>query len=210
MQYQRIQGSLYKSHHHHPRPRLEAPCMERLEGSRELDKSSPICSTKPGLGDWKKKPGPGDRKRLLASCIFEKSKYSSPNSFSPLQNTRHSCLSGEQSCQLSRKPIGWTIWEWTETIWEWMGNGGECGLRKRGDESSIGDKKGKNLLQLVFVSETGWEEFKSFSKLKWPSDPVEPKRECIGDTCWCTLSTGGLLRGWARVSFITLLWNPPL
>ena len=90
MQYQRIQSSLYKSHHHHPRPRLEAPCMERLEGSRELDKSSPICSTKPGLGDWKKSPG--DRKRLLASCILEKNKYSSPNSFSPVQNTRHSCL----------------------------------------------------------------------------------------------------------------------
>ena len=47
-----------------------------------------------------------------------------------------------------------------------MGNGGECGLRKRGDESSIGDKKGKNLLQLVFVSEKGSEEFKSFLKLK--------------------------------------------
>ena len=142
MQYQRIQGSLYKSHHHHPRPRLEAPCMERLEGSRELDKSSPICSTKPGLGDWKKKPGPGDRKRLLASCILEKNKYSSPNSFSPVQNTRHSCLSGEQSCQLSRKPIGWTIWEWTETIFEWMGNGGECGLRKtRRRELDRGQKR---------------------------------------------------------------------
>ena len=87
MQYQRIQGSLYKSHHHHPRPRLEAPCMERLVGSRELDKSSPICPTKPGLGDWKKKPGPGDRNDpcllhfrkkqiFLPELFFSAAKYS--------------------------------------------------------------------------------------------------------------------------------------